>query len=527
MSLSTNRESLRRVSVSSAVLAATLVCASARQAVALDDGGAQPSRLSKAVTGATSSDSARTISGRVVDAQGKPVDGARVWWVVQRGPGFMAAGRADTDGRFRLTTPPDWVPRDVLRSADVVWALGPNKDLAVACLGNQLASAKAGEWVLRLNPATDVTIGVVDDAAQPVVGALIEPVNFRGGQGIDLILDPISIALRATTNATGHVRMHIGFRGFFNLRVTSDRFGIQLLRLNPRNRAPARTIQLKEVGRIEGRVTAKDPHDLRGVRIEFRSDTATMEGLATALTDEHGNFVVPNIAAGLIYVGARSQQGSSAMAPRPPKPFALQAGGTAHLEIPLEGLVTVRGSVQTEDFHTPVAGANVSVVFGNGMQHSPAITDSHGRFEVRVLPGAMYVPAIVALPPATEADYEQVIEPWNKQVNVPPGDQPFEMPPIVLVRRITLRGKVIDHGGQPLANATVCGELGNHRYGFCDTDANGEFVMRLPRSISPQRYAVSAHQHDRNFEVTIVQERPLVLKAVDWTKFAKPIGPPE
>jgi len=126
MSLSTNRESLRRVSVSSAVLAATLVCASARQAVAFDDGGAQPSRLSKAVTGAASSDSARTISGRVVDAQGKPVDGARVWWVVQRGPGFMAAGRADTDGRFRLMTPPDWVPRDVLRSADVVWALGPN-----------------------------------------------------------------------------------------------------------------------------------------------------------------------------------------------------------------------------------------------------------------------------------------------------------------------------------------------------------------------------------------------------------------
>jgi hypothetical protein len=51
--------------------------------------------------------------------------------------------------------------------------------------------------------------------------------------------------------------------------------------------------------------------------------------------------------------------------------------------------------------------------------------------------------------------------------------------------------------------------------------------MRLLRSISPQRYAVSAPQHDRNFEVTIVQERPLVLKAVDWTKFAKPIGPPE
>jgi len=126
MSLSTNRESLRRASVNPAVLAATLVCVIARQVAAFDNGGAMRSQPSAAVIGAASPDAARTISGRVVDAQGKPVDGARVWWVVQRGPGFMAAGRADTDGRFRLTTPPDWVPRDVLRSADVVWALGPN-----------------------------------------------------------------------------------------------------------------------------------------------------------------------------------------------------------------------------------------------------------------------------------------------------------------------------------------------------------------------------------------------------------------
>ncbi len=133
----------------------------------------------------------------------------------------------------------------------------------------------------------------------------------------------------------------------------------------------------------------------------------------------------------------------------------------------------------------------------------------------------------MALPEAIGADYEQAGEPWDNKVNVPPGDQPFEMPPVVLVRRITLKGKVIDHSGQPLAKATVCGDVGNRRYGFCDTDANREFVMRLPRSISPKQYEVFAPQHDRNFEVTIVQERPLVLKAVDWSKFAKPIGPPE
>ena len=101
------------------------------------------------------------------------------------------------------------------------------------------------------------------------------------------------------------------------------------------------------------------------------------------------------------------------------------------------------------------------------------------------------------------------------------------MPPVILIRKITLKGKVVDHSGQPLVKATVCGDVDNRRYGFCDTDAKGEFVMRLPRSISPERYEVFGPPDDRHLEVTIVQKRPLVLKAVDWTKFAKPIGPPE
>ncbi len=201
-----------------------------------------------------------------------------------------------------------------------------------------------------------------------------------------------------------------------------------------------------------------------------------IEGVATAVTDEHGNFVVPNIVAGSIDVGAGMRPGS-AVAPRPPKPFVLRPGKTAHVEIPLERLITVRGSVETEDSHVPVAGATVTVGFGIGMQGAPAITDANGRFEGRVLPGAVNLPVIMALPEATGADYEQAGEPWDNKVNVPPGDLPFEMPPVVLVRRITLKGKVIDHSGQPLAKATVCGDVGNRRYGFCDTDANGEFVM--------------------------------------------------
>jgi hypothetical protein len=394
--------------------------------------------------------------------------------------------------------------------------MGLQNEIAVALAkGGLVKEGKSHEWILRLMSAKDVTITVVDANGQPVAGATVEPVNFQGGQGFDLIPDPISIALRANTNATGQTRLHVGSPYFFNLRVTTDLFGIQLVRLNPRDFGPTRTVRLGDVGRIEGRVTAKDPNDVRRVRIGFRSVLAFTEGVAAAISDERGNFVVPKIAAGPILINARSRDGSSAVAPRLPKNFSVRAGATAHLEISLEPLVTVRGSVQTEDTHAPVAGANVTVAFGNGMQGAPAVTDLVGRFEFRVLPGLVNSPAIISLPEAIERDYEQAGEPWDSKITVPPGDKPFEMPPIVLLRRITILGKVIDQDGRPLAKATVCGDVGNRRYGFCETEANGQFSMRVPHTISPKRFEIFTPPTNRPGSVTILQKSPLVLKATN------------
>jgi len=472
----------------------------------------------------TSAAATRTVAGRIVDADGKPVDGARVWWVVRQR--FKAAGRTDAAGRFRLTTPTAWMPPDLKRQVDVVWALGPNNDVAVglACDG-LVTEGKSRDWELRLNRAEVVRVSVVDPDGRPVAGATVEPANFRNARGFDLLPEPITTALRATTDAAGHARMHIGFRDFFNVFVTSERFGVQDVRLDPRDSEPERTIRLNDVGRIEGRLIAKEPKDVRGVPIRIQSVRGTTEGWATVVTDERGNFVVPQLAWGTIHVRGGSGDGSSPLRPRLPNHFLLRAGETAHLEIPVERLVTVRGSVQTEDTHAPVAGANVTVGFGNGMQGSQAVTDAKGRFEVRVLPGSVDSPTITELPESVESDYEQVGEPWDKKTKVPADDQPFEMPPVVLVRRITLRGKVIDHDGQPLAKATVCGDVGNRRYGFGKTDAKGEFTMKVPRAISPQRYEVFAPPDDRSFEVTVVRDSPLLLKAIDWSKRAKPIPP--
>jgi protocatechuate 3,4-dioxygenase beta subunit len=473
-----------------------------------DQPAARPAANSPAAT--------RTIVGRVVDSEGNPVGGAQVWWYVKWQPGFNVRVRTDGGGRFRLSTPADWEPVNPMQKEDLVWALGPAKDVAAALARDGLVTeGKPRELVLRLNRAKNVKIHVLDSEGQPLAGAIVEAARFRSTRGMDeLVPDPIRAVFRATTDAAGNAQLHVGQASFSELRITAEPTGEQLVRLKPHEADGDRDVQLGGVGRIEGRVVAKDPQDARGVRIHFQSVTAMTEGVATAVTDERGNFVVPKLAWGRILVTSRPPDPSSPVRPRLPKDLSLRPGQTAHLEIPVERLVTVRGSVQTEDTHAPVAGATVGLASGNGMQGARAVTDSNGRFEVRVLPGLVNSPATGLLPTAIAQDYEQAGEPWNKKVNVPPGDEPFEMPPVVLVRRMTIRGQVVGEDGRPLEKASVCGDAGTRRYGFCETDEAGEFSMRIPRTVTLKNYEVWLPPHNTDTIVTVVKKNPLVLKAV-------------
>ncbi len=120
----------------------------------------------------------------------------------------------------------------------------------------------------------------------------------------------------------------------------------------------------------------------------------------------------------------------------------------------------------------------------------------------------------MALPEAFGYDYQQVGEPWNDKVEVPTGDKPFEFPPIVLVRRITLRGQVIGEDGRPLAKARVCGDAGKRCYSSPKTSEGGEFSMSIPRTVTLKNYEVWLPPHDADAIVTVVKTNPLVLRAV-------------
>ena len=80
--------------------------------------------------------------------------------------------------------------------------------------------------------------------------------------------------IAGVTNAQGRVRLPAMERkGFGKVAVVTEAFGRQLLRLTDKADEPAeRTIRLRPVGRVEGRIFASRPELARGVELYFSTE---------------------------------------------------------------------------------------------------------------------------------------------------------------------------------------------------------------------------------------------------------------
>ena len=67
----------------------------------------------------------------------------------------------------------------------------------------------------------------------------------------------------------------------------------------------------------------------------------------------------------------------------------------------------------------------------------------------------------------------QLGEPWAERHRVPEGAETFDLPPIEVVRGITIKGRLVDADDRPIANVGINGISGNRRYGFGRTDQAG------------------------------------------------------
>jgi hypothetical protein len=269
------------------------------------------------------------------------------------------------------------------------------------------------------------------------------------------------------------------------------------------------------VGRIEGRLLADQPELFRSLLIFIeteseRTNSPTCTGQATLAVDQDGRFVVPRIAQGMVEVNAQIDN-RLPVRPRLPERSDLEviAGKTTRIEIPLEMTVKVHGVIRIKGSDKPVAAAKIYVNYGVGRQGENVTSDDAGKYAARVLPGKVGTQVIYV--PNYEAT--QMSDSRSARHEVPEGVDDFELPPIELTKTTTLSGRLLDNAGKPLANRRLSGVKGNGRYGFGESDKNGDFKLAdVPEGMTLEKFEIWPEDGGRPLESTIESTAPLVVR---------------
>jgi hypothetical protein len=184
----------------------------------------------------------------------------------------------------------------------------------------------------------------------------------------------------------------------------------------------------------------------------------------------------------------------------------LFAGGTAKIKIPLEMAVRVRGIVRAKDTGKPLGGVSLSVGYGVGGQGDQAVTDENGKFSACALPGPVHV-HLIGLPDA----YVQLGEPWDERRTVTADQKDYEWPTIEVVRSFKIPGKLVDAEGKPMPNMGISGASGNRRYGFGNTNENGDFTLSgVPKEIQLEKFDIWTR--DEQFTGVAESTTPLIVR---------------
>lgn len=297
------------------------------------------------------------VRGVVMDMQGQPLANARVSWSRDE-----PATRCDAAGRFEVRVPSRSTDFRCLFLApgfrshreNVMLSLGVPVDLQV-----------------RLQPGPRVRGCVVDGEGRAVVGAVVETIlqrisgqpavsDVEGRYEIDCIMDPgsdVQVAVRSPGFVPTSARVST-----VNGDATCD-------------------FTLQPAGIVRGTVRCPDGRPAAGAGVSTTGDRMFGSSQESTTTDEHGHFVLDEVAPGS--VGLRA---SCTGFPPASASAAVVVGKPVDVTITLAAGATARGVVVDGDGR-PVRGAHVMHASANTR------TDGGGRFELTGLPAG---PALVA-----------------------------------------------------------------------------------------------------------------------------------
>lgn len=391
---------------------------------------------------AVEGETAVTLRGTVKDAAGKPVAGALVL-APNRTPQDDRSRQAETNERGEFTLADAVVVNDFAR------LLVYKRGLAIGHVALDSAEKRERPVEITLAAAEPVTLTVLDPQGKPVAGAEIPAPDYESG-GRWLAASDWKERLTRTTDASGQVTIdYLPAKASFLVTVTTADYGIQRRQVTTE---PAdRTIRLRPVGRLEGRVLADDAKVVAGLPVEIYSSLDVQNGgsgYAELKTDAEGRFVVPHLAEGNARVMVQVDRSRPFRIAGEIKPAKVIAGQTAAVEIPLVKAARVTGKVIEQGTQKPIAG--VKLFLSNRFESEQVVSGADGSFAARFGPGSIYGNIN-----ETPAGYFNPSFILNVGGEIGPETKELALKPIELSRSIQREVLVVDEGGKPAANAWV------------------------------------------------------------------------
>jgi protocatechuate 3,4-dioxygenase beta subunit len=447
------------------------------------------------------------ILGQVVDGRGRPILGARIVGVCDQNrcmPLDQPAAVSDALGHFRLVDeaggqfPVKQASTFQVRLHDGRQFDVPAvpDDRGVVVLKIQALSGNEVQGPATVAPS-EIAGVVVDAEGKPIEGVEVAAYYW------------IPRPPKTTTDRNGLFRIaNLPEDGEINIRLRKEDYETQYH--NRPTGQPGWAVVLGNGTYFEGRVRAPDGTPVAGAVISADAGPKRYQGyglsetLSETRSGPDGRYclhVVPgqyDIAVRVPGVGVARRTGEL-------------IGPDAHrtLDIPLEPGATFVARVVDCETHQPIDGVRLWHWQRPGIEGT---SDAHGRIEIRDVPAGNYPRFEVKAKGYTRWWSDACLSEWARyQKSARHGfqrnfdDLDFDIQPgmgpvtIEFERGVTLKGRVLDPDGKPVAGATVAPALtgsgnsltGDTRFSV-STDADGQFTMLLPAS-GDREYNLVAH----------------------------------